>query len=79
LNEILTISNPFCSGGFEALENWTAQNGDPLSQTGRIEVTTIQSSEGFEHTVVLKKAVLERGNVNFTYGDAFTLGTFILN
>ena len=74
----LAQTNSFCENEFTLVEEWTAQNGDENSQIGVIEVTTAQSSEGFEHTVVLKKAIMERGNVNFTFGDAFTLGTFIL-
>uniref|UniRef100_UPI00404A70FC hypothetical protein n=1 Tax=Flavobacterium sp. TaxID=239 RepID=UPI00404A70FC len=79
LEENLQTSNSFCENDFSLLETWIAQNGDATAQTGVIEITTIQSSEGFEHTVVLKKAIMEKGTINFTFGDAFTFGTFILN
>lgn len=76
--EVLANDTAFCAGTFDLAETWLAQDGNATTQSGRIEVTTIQSSEGFEHTIVLKKAVMMRGDVEFTFGDAYTLGTFKL-
>lgn len=73
----LANNNVFCTGDFEELENWIAEDGNPSAQTGVIEVTTVQSSEGFEHTIVLKKAVMKKGEVDFTFGDAYNFGTIV--
>ena len=78
LNAPLATTNSFCIDNFTALETWEAQEGDQNLQTGAVEVTTIQSSEGFEHTIVLKKAVMVRGEVNFTFGDSYTFGTIVV-
>ncbi|WP_284652283.1 hypothetical protein [Flavobacterium terrisoli] len=59
-------------------QNWAANNGDEANGTGKIEVTTIESSPGFfQHTIHLKKVTMTQGNTSFYLGDDYIYGSFI--
>jgi hypothetical protein len=57
-------------------EEWTAVPGAQNS-SGSIEVTTTAFGNGFKHTVVIKKAVLKKGNSNFLLGDNYIYGELL--
>ena len=70
-------SNTFCSVNLSsALEIWTGRTQNPNS-TPTIEVTTTEESSGFRHAIVLKNIFVEKGNVNFTFGENYELGAFL--
>ncbi|MGA9637831.1 hypothetical protein [Flavobacterium sp.] len=55
-------------------QEWIGSEG--VSDTsGIIEVTTTTNgTNGFKHTITLKKATLKKGNNSFTLGDSYLLG-----
>lgn len=54
-------------------ETWTGQLG-VANVSGIIEVTTTLTGQVYEHTIVLKNVVLQKGNSNFKLGSNFVLG-----
>ncbi|RYJ37023.1 putative lipoprotein [Flavobacterium anhuiense] len=55
-------------------ETWTGQLGKP-NESGIIEVTTtVVGQQVFEHTIVLKNVILQKGNSSFKLGNSFVLG-----
>ncbi|WP_281632033.1 hypothetical protein [Flavobacterium luteolum] len=54
-------------------ETWTGQIGKP-NESGIIEVTTTLTGQIYEHTIVLKNVILEKGNSSFKLGSSFVLG-----
>ena len=58
------------------LKTWGALNGSATSQTGIIEVTTVQfNPTTYRHTISLRKVIFAVDGVNFTFGDLYVLGT----
>ena len=45
--------------------------------SGIIEVTTTVFGNGFKHTVVIKKAKLQKGNSDFLLGDSYIYGELL--
>ncbi|MET3027851.1 hypothetical protein ABXT06_14325 [Flavobacterium sp. UW10123] len=54
-------------------ETWTGQLG-VANTSGIIEVTTTKTAQIYEHTIVLKNVVLQKGNSSFKLGSSFVLG-----
>jgi hypothetical protein len=54
-------------------ETWTGQLG-VANTSGIIEVTTTLTGQTYEHTIVLRNVILEKGNSNFKLGNSFVLG-----
>ncbi|MBL0737236.1 hypothetical protein JI750_10090 [Flavobacterium sp. GN10] len=54
-------------------ETWTGQLGK-ANESGIIEVTTTVTGSVYEHTIVLKNVILEKGKSNFKLGNSFVLG-----
>ncbi|QLC65345.1 hypothetical protein LPB248_03300 [Flavobacterium sp. LPB0248] len=54
-------------------ETWTGQLGKP-NESGIIEVTTTLTGQIYEHTIVLKNVILEKGKSSFKLGSSFVLG-----
>lgn len=77
-NPVSIGNNAFCDNTILPIETWNAREGiDNVS--GIIEVETTQNAEGFRHTVRLKRIVFNRGNIEFTLGDNWEMGSFFLN
>lgn len=77
-NTVVPVNNnAYCTATLTELESWRGRNGT-ANTNGIIEVETVQDSEGFRHTVTLKRVILERGQVDFTLGDAWIMGSFYL-
>ncbi|WP_343588799.1 hypothetical protein [Flavobacterium sp.] len=54
-------------------ETWTGKLG-VANQSGIIEVTTTKTGQVYEHTIVLKNVILQKGNSHFKLGSSFLLG-----
>jgi len=65
----------FCVNPPSLLETWTArnlnENTNPI-----IEVTTTIESSGFKHSIVLRNFVVEKGNINFSFGENYSFGSY---
>jgi hypothetical protein len=78
-----TINNAyFCTTPIPATptlsQNWIANDGVEADGTGKIEVTTTNSSPGFFlHTIRLKKVTMTKGNSDFYLGDDYLYGSII--
>lgn len=76
----LLTDNYFCNTTFPTtpavLEEWIAVTG-VANTSGIIEVTTTVFGNGFKHTVVIKKAKLQKGNSDFLLGDNYIYGELI--
>ena len=57
-------------------EEWIAVAG-VANVSGIIEVTTTVFGNGFKHTVVIKKAKLQKGNSDFLLGDNYIYGELL--
>ncbi|WP_396177237.1 hypothetical protein [Flavobacterium sp.] len=57
------------------LETFVAENGVP-EVSGIIEVTSLESDNGFKHTIVLKNVRLAKGTLKRDLGNAFIFGEF---
>lgn len=58
-------------------ETWTGDNGQ-ANISGNIEVTTTSfTGNSFKHTIILKQAILRKGNNSFSLGDNFLVGELI--
>lgn len=60
------------------IDNWYGKNG-VQDVSGIIEVTTTEETNVFRHKVVLRNAVLQKGNSTFKLGTTFSLGSFTTN
>ncbi|MDA6069775.1 hypothetical protein NJT12_09105 [Flavobacterium sp. AC] len=71
-------STYFCNSQTPAspavLDTWFGKDG-LADVSGIIQVTTTHSLKVYKHTIVLKKATLQKGNTTFKLGDNFVLGT----
>ena len=56
-------------------ETFTAENG-VADQSGIIEVTTLDSDNGFKHTIILKNIRLAKGSLKVDMGAAYIFGEF---
>jgi len=77
---INTLSDTyFCSNPLPALppviEEFQAVNGI-LNQSGIIQVTTLPSTNGFKHTIVLLNVRLANGSLTRQLGNSFIFGEF---
>ena len=54
-------------------ETWTGQLG-VANASGIIEVTTTRTGQVYEHTIVLKNVILQKGKSSFKLGSSFVLG-----
>lgn len=54
---------------------FVAENGVE-NQTGIIEVTSLPSTNGFKHTIILRKVRLAKGSLKVEMGDAFIFGEY---
>lgn len=74
----VNASTYFCTNQTPAspaiLDTWFGKDGQ-ANVSGIIQVTTTSSLKVFKHTIVLKKATLQKGNTTFKLGDNFVLGT----
>lgn len=57
-------------------ETWTGDNGLP-NVSGIIEVTTSTLGTSFKHVIVLKQAIIRKGNNFISLGDNFVLGELV--
>ena len=76
----LLTADYFCKSTFPATplvsEEWIAVPGVE-NVNGTIEVTTTAIDNAFQHTVVIKKARLKKGNSDFLLGDNYLYGDLI--
>jgi hypothetical protein len=69
------VSGTYCNTPPTVLEVWLGRTQN-LNTTPTIEVTTTQESTGYRHAIVLKNVFVERGNVNFTFGENYNYGSY---
>ena len=76
----LLTDDYFCNTTFPTnppvLEEWIAVAG-VANTSGIIEVSTTVFGNGFKHTVVIKKAKLQKGNSDFLLGDNYIYGELL--
>jgi hypothetical protein len=60
------------------LQEWNAVDGIE-NVSGIIEVTTSTYGTGFQHTIRLKNVVMKKSNSDFTLGNDYLFGSFIVN
>ena len=76
----LLTDDYFCNTTFPTnptvLEEWIAVAG-VANTSGIIEVTTTVFGNGFKHTVIIKKAKLQKGNSDFLLGDNYIYGELL--
>lgn len=75
-----SLSNTyFCANPTPAIpqitDAFTAENGVE-NVSGIIEVTSLASSNGFKHTIILKKVRLSKGSLKVEMGNEFVFGEF---
>jgi hypothetical protein len=74
--------NYFCTTPIPILpvikEEWNGVDGT-AGVSGIIEVTTAKIGSVYQHTIVLKKATLKKGNSTFILGDNYTFGVLNTN
>lgn len=72
------VLNTFCATPPASIETWTGRTQNQNSTPNpTIEVTTTQESTGYRHAVVLKNVFVERGNINFTFGENYNYGFYL--